>query len=160
MTVNVQQDEKGTSKLSREEEELESLKTECNDAGCKIQSLQAETESIRALVGQLSQSVMQKKIIKHNDIQSTELCTIPDSLQKRGLENALNDAKNWHGIELQNLGSVIGKLEGELNDIRGDIEQQRRDYETLHNDKMKLELEIGTYHGILDGEESRFHSST
>ena len=38
------------SKLSREEEELESLKTECNDAGCKIQSLQAQTESIRALV--------------------------------------------------------------------------------------------------------------
>ncbi|KAG1969677.1 phakinin isoform X1 [Pimephales promelas] len=116
------------SKLSREEEELESLKTECNDAGCKIQSLQAETESIRAL--------------------------------KRGLENALNDAKHWHDIELQNLGSVIGKLEGELTDICGDIEQQRRDYETLHNNKMKLEQEIGAYHGILDREESRFHSST
>ncbi|KAK7159347.1 hypothetical protein R3I94_005622 [Phoxinus phoxinus] len=114
--------------LSREEEELECLKTECNDAGCKIQSLQAETESIRAL--------------------------------KRGLENALNDAKHWHDIELQNLGSVIGKLEGELTEVRGDIEQQRRDYETLLNNKMKLELEIGTYHGILDGEESRFHSST
>lgn len=56
----VQQAESVNSKLSREEEELESLKTECNDAGCKIQSLQAETESIRALVGQPSQSVMQK----------------------------------------------------------------------------------------------------
>uniref|UniRef100_A0A673KSS7 Phakinin-like n=1 Tax=Sinocyclocheilus rhinocerous TaxID=307959 RepID=A0A673KSS7_9TELE len=98
------------SKLSPEEEELESLKTECNDAGC--------------------------------------------------LENALNDAKHWHGIELQNLGSVIGKLEAELNDVRGDIEQQRRDYETLLNNKMKLAMEIGTYHGILDGEESRFYSST
>ncbi|XP_051554819.1 phakinin-like isoform X2 [Myxocyprinus asiaticus] len=115
------------SKLSREEEELERLKTDCNDAGCKIQSLQAETESIRAL--------------------------------KRGLENALNDAKHWHDIELQNLGSVIGKLEAELAEVRGDIEQQRHDYETLHNNKMKLEVEIGTYHGILDGEESRFYSS-
>ncbi|ROL44558.1 Phakinin [Anabarilius grahami] len=115
------------SKLSREEEELESLKTECNDAGCKIQSLQAETESIRAL--------------------------------KRGLENALKDAKHWHDIELQNLGSVIGKLEAELTDVRGDIEQQRQDYETLLNNRKKLELEIGTYHGILDGEESRFYSS-
>ena len=38
------------SKLSREEEEMGSLKSECNDAGCKIQSLQAETESMRALV--------------------------------------------------------------------------------------------------------------
>ncbi|XP_005163550.1 phakinin isoform X2 [Danio rerio] len=116
------------SKLSQEEEEMECLKTECNDAGCKIQNLQAETESIRAL--------------------------------KRGLENALNDAKHWHDIELQNLGSVIGKLEAELTDIRGDIEQQRRDYETLLNNKMKVEMEIGTYHGILDGEESRFYTST
>ncbi|XP_042561718.1 phakinin [Clupea harengus] len=113
------------SKLSREEEEMGSLKSECNDAGCKIQSLQAETESMRAL--------------------------------KRGLENSLNDAKHWHDIELQNLGSVIGKLESELGDVRADIEQQRRDYETLLSNKMKLELEIGTYHGILDGEESRFH---
>ncbi|KAK2900851.1 hypothetical protein QQF64_015091 [Cirrhinus molitorella] len=115
------------SKLSQEEKELESLKTECSEAGCKIQSLQAETESIRAL--------------------------------KRGLENTLNDAKHWHDIELQNLGSVIGKLETELNDVHGDIEQQRRDYETLLNNKMKLEMEIRTYHGILDGEESRFYSS-
>ncbi|XP_042163549.1 phakinin [Oncorhynchus tshawytscha] len=115
------------SKLSREEEELESLKTECNDAGCKIQSLQAQTESIRAL--------------------------------KRGLENSLNDARNWHDIELQNLGSVIGKLESELGDVHGDVEQQRRDYETLLGNKMRLELEIGTYHGILDGEESRYHPS-
>ncbi|XP_056600022.1 phakinin [Triplophysa dalaica] len=116
-----------TSKLSREEEELEGLKTECNDAGCKIQSHQAEIESIRAL--------------------------------KRGLENALNDAKHWHDIELQNLGSVIGNLEAELADVHGDIEQQRQDNETLLNTKMKLELEIGTYHGILDVEERRFGSS-
>lgn len=79
------------------------------------------------------------------------------SPQKRGLENSLNDAKHWHDIELQNLGSVIGKLESELADVKADIEQQRRDYETLLSNKMKLEMEIGTYHGILDGEESRFH---
>ncbi|KAA0719340.1 Phakinin 49 kDa cytoskeletal protein [Triplophysa tibetana] len=116
-----------TSKRSREEEELEGLKTECNEAGCKIQSQQAEIESMRAL--------------------------------KRGLENALNDAKHWHDIELQNLGSVIGNLQAELADVRGDIEQQRQDNETLLNNKMKLELEIGTYHGILDVEERRFGSS-
>lgn len=32
------------------QEQLEALKVECSDAGCKIQSLQAEIESIRALV--------------------------------------------------------------------------------------------------------------
>lgn len=38
------------SRLSPEEEQVEALKTECSEVGCKIQSLQAETESIRALV--------------------------------------------------------------------------------------------------------------
>ncbi|XP_017326936.1 phakinin [Ictalurus punctatus] len=117
----------GDRKLSEEEKVLENLKTECNDTNAKIQSLHAETESMRAL--------------------------------KRGLENSLNDAKHWHDIELQNLGSVIGKLEAELADVRGDIEQQQRDYETLLNNKKRLEMEIGMYHGILDGEENRFHPS-
>lgn len=125
--VENKQAESVNSKLSREEEQLEHLKTECNDAGCKIQSLQAETESMRAL--------------------------------KRGLENALSDAKHWHDIELQNLGSVIDKLDAELVDVRSDIEQQSRDYDTLVGNKMRLEQEIGTYHGILDGEESRYHRS-
>ncbi|XP_078029612.1 phakinin [Epinephelus lanceolatus] len=112
------------SRLSPEEEQVEALKAECSETGCKIQSLQAETESIRAL--------------------------------RRGLENSLGDARHWHDMELQNLGSVVAKLEAELADVRGEIEQQRRDYDTLLSNKQRLEQEIGMYHGILDGEESRF----
>ncbi|KAF3698489.1 Phakinin 49 kDa cytoskeletal protein [Channa argus] len=113
-----------SSRLSPEEEQVEALKAECNETGCKIQSLQAETESIRAL--------------------------------KRGLENSLSDARHWHDMELQNLGSVVTKLEAEFADVCGEIEQQRRDYETLLSNKQRLEQEINMYHGILDGEESRF----
>ncbi|XP_051784811.1 phakinin [Erpetoichthys calabaricus] len=122
--LELKQPESVNAELSQEEEELESLKTECNETGCKIQSLQAETESMRAL--------------------------------KRGLENSLYDAKHWHDVELQNLGTVISKLEAELAEIRGDIQEQKQDYEILLENKGRLELEIGTYHGILDGEESRW----
>ncbi|XP_056453005.1 phakinin-like isoform X1 [Gadus chalcogrammus] len=118
-------------KMSRGQEEMEGLKTQCSESGCKIQSLQAETESIRAL--------------------------------KRGLENSLSDARHWHDIELQNLGSVVGKLEAELSEVRGDIDQQRRDYDTLMSNKTRLEQEIGAYHGILDWEERRYqpcHATT
>uniref|UniRef100_A0A672FMB1 Beaded filament structural protein 2, phakinin n=1 Tax=Salarias fasciatus TaxID=181472 RepID=A0A672FMB1_SALFA len=76
--------------------------------------------------------------------------------EKRGLENSLGDARHWHDMELQNLGSVVAKLEAELADVRGEIEQQRRDYDTLLSNKQRLEQEISMYHGILDGEESRF----
>ncbi|XP_061878894.1 phakinin [Entelurus aequoreus] len=117
-------DAKSVSRLSPEEEELEALKVQCSDAGCKIQSLQAETESIRAL--------------------------------KRGLENSLGDARHWHDMELQNLSSVVSKLEAELVDVRGEMEQQRRDFDALLRNKQHLEDEIQLYHCILDGEERRF----
>ncbi|XP_069504806.1 phakinin [Ambystoma mexicanum] len=108
---------------SREEDMVEVLREEFHDTACKIQSLQAETESLRTL--------------------------------KRGLENSLQDAKHWHDIELQNLGSVITKLEAELEEIRGDREQQQRDRENLLTNKMQLEKEISEYHCLLDGEEKR-----
>ncbi|KAF7221808.1 phakinin isoform X1 [Nothobranchius furzeri] len=116
------------SSSSPEEEQVEALKVECGDVGCKIQSLQAETESIRAL--------------------------------KRGLENSLTDAQHWHSVELQNLGQVVAKLEAELADVHNEVEQQRRDFDTLLSNKQKLEQEIGLYHGVLDGEESRFLLAT
>ncbi|XP_075684711.1 phakinin [Rhinoderma darwinii] len=108
---------------SQEEEVVESLREEFHDTACKIQSLQAETESLRTL--------------------------------KRGLENSLHDAKHWHDIELQNLGSVITKLEAELEEIRSETEQHQRDREHLLSHKLQLEKEIAAYHSILDGEENR-----
>ncbi|XP_027877141.1 phakinin isoform X2 [Xiphophorus couchianus] len=112
------------SHLSAEEQQAEALKAECSDVSCRIQSLQAETESIRAL--------------------------------KRGLENSLSDAHHWHDVELQNLGSVVARLEAELSDVRSEIEQQRRDFDMLLSNRQRLEQQIGLYHGILDGEEDRF----
>ncbi|XP_059584761.1 phakinin isoform X2 [Alligator mississippiensis] len=107
---------------TQEEELVESLRTEFHDTACKIQSLQAETESLRTL--------------------------------KRGLENSLYDAKHWHDIELQNLGSVINKLEAEMGEIKAETEQQQRDRENLLSHKLQLENDIATYHCLLDGEAS------
>lgn len=78
------------------------------------------------------------------------------SLQKRGLENSLYDAKHWHDIELQNLGSVINKLEAEMGEIKAETEQQQRDRENLLSHKLQLENDIATYHCLLDGEASRY----
>ncbi|XP_053115024.1 phakinin [Hemicordylus capensis] len=107
---------------TQEEELIESLRAEFHETACKIQSLQAETESLRTL--------------------------------KRGLENSLYDAKHWHDIELQNLGSVVTKLEAEVGEIRAETEQQQRDRETLLSIKTQLEKDIAAYHCLLDKEES------
>ncbi|XP_054048889.1 phakinin [Rissa tridactyla] len=107
---------------TQEEELVEGLRTEFHETACKIQSLQAETESLRTL--------------------------------KRGLENSLYDAKHWHDIELQNLGSVISKLEAEMGEIKVETEQQQRDRENLLTSKQQLEKDIAAYHCLLDGEQS------
>uniref|UniRef100_A0A670JMT4 Beaded filament structural protein 2 n=1 Tax=Podarcis muralis TaxID=64176 RepID=A0A670JMT4_PODMU len=116
--------ETAPSVRTQEEELVESLRVEFHETACKIQSLQAETESLRTL--------------------------------KRGLENSLYDAKHWHDIELQNLGSVITKLEAEVGEIRAETEQQQRDRETLLSIKTQLEKDITAYHCLLDKEESRY----
>lgn len=109
--------------LSPEQEQVESLKAEVQETSCKLQSLQAQTESIRAL--------------------------------KRGLEASLSDARHWQEVELQNLGSVVSRLEAELNEVRTETEQQRRDYDTLLNNKHRLEQEIALYHGLLDTDQTQ-----
>ncbi|KAJ7404555.1 phakinin [Willisornis vidua] len=77
--------------------------------------------------------------------------------KKRGLENSLYDAKHWHDIELQNLGSVISKLEAEMGEIKVETEQQQRDRENLLTSKQQLEKDIAAYHCLLDGEQSRLY---
>ncbi|OPJ82108.1 phakinin [Patagioenas fasciata monilis] len=121
-----QQAETTAAMRTQEEELVEGLRTEFHETACKIQSLQAETESLRTL--------------------------------KRGLENSLYDAKHWHDIELQNLGSVISKLEAEMGEIKVETEQQQRDRENLLTSKQQLEKDIAAYHCLLDGEQSRYFS--
>ncbi|XP_004078905.1 phakinin [Oryzias latipes] len=125
---------------------------ECKEAPCTSSRLSPEEEQVEALKAECSETGCK--------IQSLQAETESIRALKRGLESSLTDARHWHQLELQNLGSVVSKLEAELADVREEIEQQRRDYDTLLSNKQKLEQEIGLYHGILDGEESRFQPTT
>ncbi|XP_040002321.1 phakinin [Xiphias gladius] len=132
----------------RNRAETDSYQLECKEAQCMSSRLSPEEEQVEALKSECNDTGCK--------IQSLQAETESIRALKRGLENSLSDARHWHDMELQNLGSVVAKLEAELADVHGEIEQQRRDYDTLLNNKQRLEQEIGMYHGILDGEESRF----
>ncbi|XP_068605251.1 phakinin isoform X2 [Brachionichthys hirsutus] len=123
---------------------------ECKEAQCVSGTLSPEEEQMEALKAECHETGCK--------IQSLQAETESIRALKRGLESSLGDARHWHGLELQNLGSVVVKLEAELADIRGEIDQQRHDYDTLLGNKQRLEQEIGLYHGILDGEESRLQT--
>ncbi|MED6275194.1 hypothetical protein CHARACLAT_024007 [Characodon lateralis] len=121
---------------------------ECKEAQCVGSRLSPEEEQVEALKTECSDVSCK--------IQSLQAETESIRALKRGLENSLGDARHWHDVELQNLGSVVAKLEAELNDVRSEIEQQRHDYDVLLSNRQRLEQDISLYHGILDGEENRF----
>ncbi|XP_013876911.1 phakinin isoform X2 [Austrofundulus limnaeus] len=125
---------------------------ECKEAQCVGSRLSQKEEHVEALKAECSEVSCR--------IQSLQAETESIRALKRGLENSLTDARHWHEVELQNLGSVVVKLEAELADVHSEIEQQRRDYDTLLSNKQRLEHEISLYHGILDGEENRYLPAT
>lgn len=52
---------------------------------------------------------------------------------------------------MEKYNGIILRLEEELTNLRAKIQQQTQEYEALLNMKMKLEAEISTYKGLLDG---------
>ncbi len=56
-------------------------------------------------------------------------------------------------MEMEKYNTIIVRLEEELTQLRANIQQQTQEYEALLNMKMKLEAEISTYKGLLDGED-------
>ncbi|KAL2081558.1 hypothetical protein ACEWY4_023411 [Coilia grayii] len=69
----------------------------------------------------------------------------------RSLEDSLNDTQNRTAQEIDQYNKIILALENELGQVRAQVERQGLDYQTLLNLKMKLEAEIVTYHGLLEG---------
>ncbi|XP_078385632.1 keratin-like protein KRT222 [Cetorhinus maximus] len=81
------------------------------------------------------------------------------ALQK-GLENSLQVTEQRYELQLKGLASVIHQLEGELQEVRRDIEHQVWEHELLLNTKMRLEREIAMYRSLLDREEGRLSGAT
>ncbi|GCB80348.1 keratin, type I cytoskeletal 18 isoform X1 [Scyliorhinus torazame] len=89
----------------------------------------------------------------HRQIQSLEVELESLLSMKNSLEGSLRDTELRSEMELQTINGMIAKLEGDLLQIRGDMQSQVREYEILLNIKMKLEAEIATYRRLLDGED-------
>ncbi|CDQ66459.1 unnamed protein product [Oncorhynchus mykiss] len=74
---------------------------------------------------------------------------------KAALENTLRETDGRYSAMLSGYQNQIDMLEQELNRVRQSIETQGHDYKMLLDIKSRLEQEIATYRGLLEGEESR-----
>ncbi|KAK2904717.1 hypothetical protein Q8A67_006516 [Cirrhinus molitorella] len=69
----------------------------------------------------------------------------------RSLEESLRETEARYAHEVNGYNSRILQLEGELGQVRAQVERQAAEYEALLNLKTKLEAEIATYHRLLEG---------
>ncbi|XP_016104622.1 keratin, type I cytoskeletal 18-like isoform X2 [Sinocyclocheilus grahami] len=69
----------------------------------------------------------------------------------RSLEDSLHETEARYAHEVNGYNSRILQLEGELGQVRAQVERQAAEYDALLNIKSKLEAEIATYHRLLEG---------
>nr|XP_046240263.1 keratin, type I cytoskeletal 18-like [Scatophagus argus] len=84
-------------------------------------------------------------------IQTLEIELASQQSLKASLEDTLRNTELRNNMEMEKYNAIIIRLEEELTKLRANIQQQTQEYEALLNMKMKLEAEIGTYKGLLDG---------
>ncbi|XP_041933764.1 keratin, type I cytoskeletal 18 isoform X2 [Alosa sapidissima] len=116
---------------------------------------QSKFDNITAEVTQNTEALQTGKS-ELNDLrrqkQSLEIDIQALHNMNRSLEDTLDDTQNRSAQEMTQYNKIIMQLEDELGQVRAQVERHRLDYQTLLNLKMKLEAEIATYHGLLEGQ--------
>ncbi|KAJ8247043.1 hypothetical protein GJAV_G00258130 [Gymnothorax javanicus] len=67
------------------------------------------------------------------------------------LEITMNETEKRNGLLMSQVNERILKLEGELSQVRSQMERKTVDYQTLLNVKIRLEEEIAKYRHLLEG---------
>ncbi|XP_049636402.1 keratin, type I cytoskeletal 40 [Suncus etruscus] len=71
------------------------------------------------------------------------------------LECTVAETEAQYSTQLAQMQCLIDNVESQLAEIRCDLERQNQEYEVLLDVKARLEGEINTYQGLLEGEDCR-----
>ncbi|XP_041726765.1 keratin, type I cytoskeletal 18 isoform X2 [Coregonus clupeaformis] len=113
----------------------------------KFDSIKVEvvqnTEALHSGKNELKDLRRQRQLLEI-DIQAT-LSMV------RSLEESLNDTAGRYNREMTRLNKILLQLEGELGQVRTQVERHVDDYQELLHVKMKLEAEIENYRRLMQG---------
>ncbi|XP_075436371.1 keratin, type I cytoskeletal 19-like [Ascaphus truei] len=97
------------------------------------------------------QSVQTEIIELRRCAQSLEIELQSELSMKSALECTLAETHATYSSQLAQLQGLIDNVEGQLAQIRSDLERQNHEYKVLMDQKTHLEMEIATYKRLLDG---------
>lgn len=129
------------------------------------------SKSQRELEGwfqQKSETLKQEVVASTETLQTskTEVNSVKSSVQsleielqsllamKSSMEGTLNDTQNRYSMQLSGYQAQVSGMEGQLVQLRADLERQGQEYQMLLDIKTRLEMEIAEYRRLLDAEAS------